>query len=47
MPTSLNVRMDTPDYGLLHPLKSPGAVANGFDRHKNALVKSLFILNFS
>ena len=46
-PTSLNARMDTSDHGLLHPFKSPGAVANGFDRHKNAFVKSLFILNCS
>jgi len=47
MPTSLKARMDTPDHGLLHPCKNPGAVANGFDRHKNAFVKSLFILNCS
>jgi len=47
MPTSLNARVDTPDHGLLHPFKSTGAVANGFDRHKSAFVKSLFVSNCS
>jgi hypothetical protein len=39
--------MDTSDHALLHRFKGPGVVVNDLTGIKNALVKYLFIFNWS